>query len=238
MKSRITYEMNRVNLILTDEIIEITKDYRIKMIENNDIHGLIKQETRLIDGDVERYYDITDKESLFNFYIKKIVDRNDIIELFRSIKNMSEELKDVLIDEKNIILDPEYIFKNIRTGEYEFICVPRKDDYKSDELKILLQFVMTRIDSTDQNLVDAIFDIYNKTDTSVIKTSVIYGLLIESLMVLETENIEETEDIIIEEKQTDLKHIYIPSLAEVGAYGLCIIGIIIIGINLYKSFLL
>ncbi len=235
MTNRTVYEMNRIHLYIDGEELEPQNDYRAKMLESNEIKNLIQQESREVDGHKEIFYDVTDRESLFNHMIKKIVDREDIKDIFRSIWRLSEALKELLIDEENIILDPEYIYRNMRTGEYEFICIPRKSE-ETDDIKKLLQFIMTRIDNSDEQLVDTIFDIYNKVETSVVKYSIIYETIQKELKSEEMicpENESQEEVIYNDEK----RKIYIPSLIETCAYGLCLIGIVIIGINLYRTFL-
>lgn len=235
MKNRMVYEMNKAHLYIAGDEFESQNDYRARMLENNEIKNIIQPESRIIDGEKEIFYDVTDRESLFNYMIKRIVDRENIKDLFRSIWRFSESLKELLIDEENIILDPELIFRNIRTGEYEFICIPKKQG-NNDDIKKLLQFIMTRIDNSDEQLVDTIFDIYNKTDSSVIKYSIIYETIQNSLMSEEMVDIEAEEDK--EEVPSDMgRRIYIPSLIEACAYGLCLLGIVIIGVNLYRSFI-
>lgn len=237
MKSKIEYEMNKAFLKVMGEELESKEDYRTKMLENNEILGLIMPVNRTIDGEKISYYDVTDKESLFNYMIKRIADKEEIENLFRSIYRISKNLKEILIDEDNLLLDPELIFRNMRTGEYEFICVPKREGYEKEDTKKLLQFIMTRIDNTDEVLVETVFDLYNKSETSILKISVIYeqfSLAFKSdEIVCEEEEFEQIE----EEKAKKRRKIYIPSWEEIGAYGLCILGIILIGVNLYRSFL-
>lgn len=237
MKSKIEYEMNKAFLKVMGEELERKEDYRTKMLENNEILGLIMSVNRTIDGEKISYYDVTDKESLFNYMIKRIADKEEIENLFRSIYRISKNLKEILIDEDNLLLDPELIFRNMRTGEYEFICVPKREGYEKEDIKKLLQFIMTRIDNTDEVLVETVFDLYNKSETSILKISVIYeqfSLAFKSdEIVCEEEEFEQIE----EEKAKKHRKIYIPSWEEIGAYGLCILGIILIGVNLYRSFL-
>lgn len=227
--------MNKAHLFVSGDEFESENDYRARMLENNEIKNLIKQESKVIDGAHEFYYDVTDRESLFNYMIKRIADREDLRTLFRSIWRLSESLKELLIDEENIALDPELIFRNMRTGEYEFICIPRKNG-ENEDIKKLLQFIMTRIDNSDEQLVDTIFDIYNRVETSVVKYSIIYETIQKAL---QTEEIISLEAEVIEEEASteEKRRFYIPSPIEVCAYMLCLLGIAIIGVNLYRTFL-
>ena len=105
---------------------EIKDDYRLKMITENVIDGLIPINIRQIDGEKRAYYDVTDKKSLSRFLAHNDPDYNEIRLLIGSILKVSKVGCEYLLEESCISFEPDTIYKNNLTGDYEFLYLPKK----------------------------------------------------------------------------------------------------------------
>ena len=141
----------------------IKDDYRLKMITENTISGLIPVNIRQIDGEKRAYYDVTDKTSLSRFLAHNDPDYNEIRLLIASIFKVSKIICDYLLEESCISFEPDTIFKNNKTGDYEFIYLPKETTYEEgprEDLLNLLNEIIVHIPSDDDDAVKAGYAMY------------------------------------------------------------------------------
>ena len=142
---------------------EIKDDYKLKMITENTINGLIPVNIRQIDGEKRAYYDVTDKTSLSRFLAHNDPDYNEIRLLIGSILNVSKVGCEYLLEESCISFEPDTIYKNNKTGEYEFIYLPKKTAYEEgprEDLLNLMNELIMHIPSDDNDAVKAGYAMY------------------------------------------------------------------------------
>ena len=246
-KVELTYELNRTYMIIHTESAPEEDDFRYRMLKENRINGLLKVEYRRIDSNIDIMVDVTGKQTLLNYVAFKGADREEIRELFSAVHRISEEMERLLIDESGISLRPEMIFRDMKTGKYEFICDPQlsKEGEKSDNLKALLQFLMQHIDVSDEQLVTTIYGLNDIAAFGALGYSALIEKYTEGMKPLKsTEDTSGEEDSEMFEDEPDTEEeggrigIYIPSFKEIGAFSLCLAGLIMAGYNLYMKMLM
>ena len=72
--------------------------YEIRMIELNDIPGLLKSTVQEMDGRTMYYYDITSRQPLSLYLETHLAGRTFLRLLFRSLQQVTERMSDYLLD--------------------------------------------------------------------------------------------------------------------------------------------
>lgn len=143
-------------LIIKDNGCLSENVYQRKMISENKIRGLLDSQERFINGEILLYYEITSKQSLSGIYDGKCIGMEQIQKFFIQLKVVSDILQKYLLDESCLMLQPEYIFQDIATGEYFFLYYP---DPRKENLPQLMDFFIARVESTDLEAVEVVYKI-------------------------------------------------------------------------------
>lgn len=241
MQIRMVYEMNRAFMVAEGEEIEKHEDYRHKMLSRNTIWNILSFEERHINNDRMLYFDITGKESLLNYFGKVKATRVEVRSLFDALYIATVEIGKYMIPEKDLIIRPEMIFKDLCTGKFEFICIPLMEGTEEEEscLNTLIRYIMMNLDNEDEKLVSTIYSINDMTECANIDFARIYEFFLEGI---KEEDVEEIPEVVSEpeneEKEISLaekRTYYVPSFKEVFALSLCIVGAILTGVDIYYS---
>ncbi len=227
--------MNDINAVVEDNHIIIrdyapseNAGYKIKMLSENEIKGILPVETRRINDEKQIYIDITGRESLARYFESRLADSDEIEKLFGALYHISLEAERFLIEEEDLLLSPEMIFKNYITGDFDFICLPGEKENNCCGMKELIRCLLMHLDNTNERLVKVMYSISQMYECSNPKCRVAYEYFCEEAF--EKENVVETE----EELKDDTKlGIYIPSFKEFLAAFMCLAGVSLLGINLY-----
>jgi hypothetical protein len=95
-------------------------DFQTKMLCENEIAGLLKVFIKKFDFSYIYCYDITSKQTIQKIYEKKKIQSADIKKLFSSIEKTMKAIELYLLNSKNLMLEPEYIYTDIEGGSYYF----------------------------------------------------------------------------------------------------------------------
>lgn len=143
-------------LILKDNGCLSENVYQRKMVTENRIKGLLGSQERFINGEILLYYEITSRQSLFSIYDGRSIGMEPLKRLFLQLKLVNDLLQKYLLDAGCLVLQPEYIFEDIETGEYSFLYYP---DPEEGGFSQLLDFLMDRVDNEDTNAVETVYKI-------------------------------------------------------------------------------
>ena len=237
MQIQMMYEMNKTYMVVSGDEIYKTEDFRYKMLSSNDIKGILPLQVRSINNEKRLYIDVTGKESILNYFNCHMATREEIKNLFEAIYVISDGIARFLIRETDVILRPEMIFRNLATGEYEFVCIPLKEDEsgnKNEGMKALLQFLMMHLDNTNASLVNAIYTISDMYEKGNPKFSLCYEYFTEETHEEPKEEVTNEEEVITE-ITTPRKKVYVPSKKEIMAATFVVVGILLIGYYIFLS---
>ena len=227
--------MNEVNAIVEDNHIIIRgyvpsekSGYKIKMLSENEIKGILPVETRRINDEKQIYIDITGRESLARYFESRLADSDEIEKLFEALYHISLEAERFLIEEEDLLLSPEMVFKNHVSGEFEFICLPVDKENNRSGMKELIRCLLMHLDNANERLVKVMYSLSQMYECSNPKCRVAYEYFCEEAY--EKEIVTEPEEELPEDTKPD---IYIPSFKEFLAAFMCLAGVALLGINLY-----
>ena len=78
--------------------------YQYCILTRGGIKGLLACSLRYINGQAYLYYDITSKQNTAQLCVKQLLDRKWVVDFFRSLRLVKQELGRFLLDEKNILV--------------------------------------------------------------------------------------------------------------------------------------
>ena len=167
-------------------LVEIPEDverqqYSFKMLEKNRINGVLSCKERMEDGKAYLYIDISGKNNLLQEYKDKEIELEDMILFFQQLIPVLEELKKYLLSEKMVVLDPEYIFRNMEDGSLYITILPWERE-EEQNLHKLAEFFLEKMNHKDEHGVNAAYHFYRQQSQQ-------HFSLYHFISVLEKENI-------------------------------------------------
>ena len=139
---------------------EDSTGYTFKMLDKNKIPGVLSGKERKEDGKGYWYVDISKKKTLKQEYQEKEMQLEDMIAIFQQIIPILEELRNYLLNEAMVVLDPEYIFRDLDDQKLYILLLPWKREEKN--LQKLAEFFLEKINHRDENGVNAAYMFYRQ----------------------------------------------------------------------------
>lgn len=206
--------------------------YRMRMVEENDIAGLLNVSERAVNDNVFYMYDISSKMSLSEAYQGKEWNYSDIIRLTDALKALYDLTEQYLLNLDEIVLDVDKIFLNSDRTQLEFCYFSGKEKTFDEEIRELFEYLIRNVCHKDSAAVTAAYGIYKRimfgnTDISEIFEIEIPKEDIGCEVVEETSvNTDVIPEIIREEKEVvDRRRIYYPAIIAILLVVIVIVGI-------------
>lgn len=134
--------------------------YCICMLQANSIDGIIRPEPRTIDNQVLYYYDITSKQSIDTIYVKRTINYEQLKSLFTNLADLIEHTYEYLLNEHDLLLEPEHIYIELASYQAYVSYVP---GYKKDigkQMATLIEYLMNKVDYNDKDAVLYVYNLY------------------------------------------------------------------------------
>lgn len=135
-------------------------NYGIKMLLNNCISGLLKVELRVVDNMNMYYYDITSRQPISLIFEKGQIKKEQISKIILGIIRGMEKAREFLLIEDNFVLDPQYLYINLSDFEVDLCYVIGYNHNIRLQLCHLIEYLMNKVDHTDQEAVLVIYALY------------------------------------------------------------------------------
>ena len=138
------------------------KRYQYCILSRGGIKGLLPCSLRYIDGEAYLYYDITSKQNLVQFYQKGSIKREWVLDFVESLRVLQQELGRFLLQESNVIFEPQHIFQDLERNVFSFLYMP----YYSEDNQFLklMGFLVEKADYEDEILVETIYKMYEQVE--------------------------------------------------------------------------
>ena len=122
---KFTYENQGTNTFLVYRVSEedVIDTMSLGMLTNNKIYGLAPTVFTQIDSEKFIKYNISSKVSASQI-LSGGINKKRLISIFSGIVEAMLSAEDYMIDSDTVLLDPEYIFVDVSTGETLMICLP------------------------------------------------------------------------------------------------------------------
>ncbi|MCR4927057.1 MAG: FHA domain-containing protein [Lachnospiraceae bacterium] len=124
----------------------------IGMLRETRLKRVLPVRLRYVDDRIFAEYDITGLQPLARLYERQPLKAADIENVIDSIYKANAELEENLLRPSDLLLSPEYIFRQADGGEYLFCCRIEKS-MEEDPYKALMKFFMDHVDYGDKESV-------------------------------------------------------------------------------------
>lgn len=138
-----------------------TEDYQNKMLEENQVQGLLQMNGRGMDDKSCYDYDVSGKVSVKALYEKHPISGEEIKILLTCILNVVNEVQRYLLDINCILLNPEYIF--YESERYYFCYYPPGNESLWTGFHHLSEYLVKCADYQDQECVRIVFLLHKET---------------------------------------------------------------------------
>lgn len=152
-------DLNHNYMILESEKIT-GNEYPVRMIEQNNIPELLPLQLRKMNGKSYLYYEITSRQPLSQIYENIGMRSRDIEQLLIGIRNGIEHAHQYLLNSEDILLEPEFIYINLGTGQIQLCCIPFLEKQKENPFLPLSEFILKKLDHGDRRAVDLGYDLF------------------------------------------------------------------------------
>lgn len=162
------------------------RSYELMMLLNNKIPGLLSLQIIVGDGKLEYWYDITGMTSLDTRLSLISLNAAGLQEMTEDIFDMNLGLEEYLLDGKNICYLPELVFYDRYVEKYRFCYLPGSKDAESGKIQNLMEYLLTKIDHTDQRAVRIGYELYEKSTQEGCSVQELLGCLKDVEMSVES----------------------------------------------------
>lgn len=160
----VSYKRDMTHNYLVPEVMDkiFEDDYRIHMLMENHIQGLLPCSLRRINCQSRFFYDITSRQSMEQVYGKIRMRADDIRLLLRGLHRALCEIKKYLLDMDRIVLEPQMIYMDIESKEPFFCYLPCYEKDIMQSFRELSMYLLERLDHSDQQAVLLGYEIYRR----------------------------------------------------------------------------
>jgi len=162
MKAAYRREMKQNYMIMEPE--EAGYDsYEIHMMEANRIEGLLKFHVKQVDNRKFYYYEITSKQPLNRVLEYHSLGRDELKKLIEDIGRTLGRLESFLLKEKQILLEPEYIYVEPEQFRVSLCLVPGRQVGFPEEMTGLLRYLLGKVNHQDKECVVMAYGLYQES---------------------------------------------------------------------------
>ncbi len=167
-------------LVLYGDDLTETRDYRIEVLKNNHIPGILPTTTCTEDGIFKLYFDITGKQEFSTVFSKKKLEYKNVASVISGICTVLESTREHLLEPQGIIFEPDYMF--ISGGDK--VCFAYFPDREADvfaSLHALGEYLIGRVDHKDDRAVKLAYGFFEATGKDEVLLEDIKNLVVPEI---------------------------------------------------------
>lgn len=151
-------------------------DFREQMLMNNDIEGILKFTVRRTDDRKYYDYEISGKDTLEAFLSRKRVGRECVADILRGILGTVYRAREYMLKESDFVIAPDTVFVD-QEGRISLIYRSGYGIPLKDQLTGIAEYLMNKVDNSDDPAVLLIYAIYMKTKDSACAIEDLFSLI-------------------------------------------------------------
>lgn len=136
--------------------------FEMKMLRNNKINGLLPLTVRQVNSEYRYLYRINSHVNMSEYYDRQGMGMNELDILINSLVTTLKELKEYMLDESGLIMNPDYIFKSNSEGVFRFAYFYSGKENFTEKLRHLFENILGIIDHNDNEVVTVAYGIYKR----------------------------------------------------------------------------
>ena len=137
--------------ITVEEASIYEEDYQMRMLEANDIEGILKVRGRGMNGNSCYDYDVSGKISMKALYERNEIKAKDIKNFLSDLKSVIKNIEKYLLNIHCILLRPEYIF--YEEEKFYFCYYPLKNTQLWEDIHELTEYFVKKADYKEKECV-------------------------------------------------------------------------------------
>lgn len=147
--------------ITIEEASVYQEDYQMKMLQVNEIEGILPVKGRGIDGTSFYDYNVSGKISMQAMYERTKISGEDLKLFLRQLLAVIRETENHLLNIHCILLEPEFIF--YEDGRFYFCYYPQAKQELWAEIHKLTEYFVKQADYEDKESVRIVFILHKET---------------------------------------------------------------------------
>lgn len=165
MKTSYQRELKRNYLIVETETSERQGEppFEQKMLEQNQIDGILRFQVRQKDEEVRFFYEITSKQPLSRLLEGQTIQAEQIRALVFGIARSLDHMEQYLLSEKSVLLDPEYLYVDPESLKVWLCLVPGMECDFPEDYSRFLEYLLGKVDHRDKESVVLAYGLYQET---------------------------------------------------------------------------
>lgn len=165
MKTSYQRELKRNYLIVETETSEGQGEppFEQKMLEQNQIDGILRFQVRQKDEEVRFFYEITSKQPLSRLLEGQTIQAEQIRTLVFGIARSLDHMEQYLLSEKSVLLDPEYLYVDPESLKVWLCLVPGMECDFPEDYSRFLEYLLGKVDHRDKESVVLAYGLYQET---------------------------------------------------------------------------
>ena len=124
-------------------------DYRLIMMLENSIPGLLKAVRRMNEGRQQIYFEISSMQPLNRIFDHKEIKKADAARLLQGVTEIFKSIQEYMLSEGAMILDPEYLFVDPESLKPCALYLPWSGSGMQERFLVLMEYLMEHIDQSD-----------------------------------------------------------------------------------------
>ena len=153
-------ELSHSYLVIENIPEELSGHYQYRMILRNRIPGLLASSERYMEGRACLYYDISSRQSLEQLYLSAKIGMKEIRGIIDNLAQVLDSMAEYLLEERFLILEPEYIYMDLETEQLFFLYYPFRQDEEQSRYLPLAEFFLEHVDHREEMAVSAAYQFY------------------------------------------------------------------------------
>lgn len=137
--------------------------YEIRMMASNCIDGLLKFHVKQVDNRKSYYYEITSRQPLTRILEYQSLGAGELRCLITGIVRTLERIETYLLQEGQILLEPEFIYVEPEYFTVHLCLVPGRQRIFPEEMTALLQYLLGKVNHQDKECVVMAYGLYQES---------------------------------------------------------------------------
>lgn len=173
--------------------------YQYQVLSAKRLEGLLPVSLHINNGENSLYYEISGKQSLSKWFQKKKID-GEWMKLFcGSLKTALWSLEQYLLDERNLLLHPDFIFVDMESEKPFFLYCPYYIEEELFSPEEFLIFLTEHMEEAEQGIMETTYAVFSKWESAQETFNA------ESFLLLwEKEQAERGDAVLREEEKEDI----------------------------------
>lgn len=181
-----------------------------EMLSHNRIEGILPIRWQKENDRYLLRYDITGKQALDAILEQETMDEEILRNLLSGIFMVIKQMEKYLLSQNGILLQPETIFIDMKTGQIYFCYYPNEEERLQKRFRQLMEYILAKTNHKNPIAVELAYGVYEESlKEEFVLTDIKEKLekkaeeVYETQEILEEKSIEETQNIVIEESLND-----------------------------------